>query len=995
MADLNHSSNQANATQSASETGAASPTDKRDNIRRFKAFISYRHVAPDQEYAKWLQSAIETYRLPRSFARAHGLASKVGRIFRDQEELAASTNLSATIEEALQDSDYLIVVCSPAAAASKWVNAEVEFFLKLGRPDQILSLLIDGEPHEAFPEALRDIDAALTAPSDRAQLAQPPEPLAADVRPLQGGSARSRKRTAKLRLIATMLGVRFDDLRQRDQERRMWQVGSLAAIASIIAVLFAVLAFYAKWQGDEAIAQRNNTIARSLAARSQLLLSQRGTLIDTAALLAVEAMKIAPSLEADQAIRKVLNLLPKGVAEMDCGDVVEGVFSSDGKYLATPGSNETKIWDTGTGKLVTIIPKRITSKSFFRPNNNELAILDDGLVTIWNSTDGSLIVKLSEPNVNTIAYSPDGLFLLIVTSDKLTRLIDASDHNVIGEYINQQEMKDAAIKPQGAEIITYNGNQAEVFRSPGPPAQILPENFEDEFYTYSPDGRYLVRAIPGQYILSLMDAQTQQSLLFQDRHWLSTFSGNSKFFAIGSPEWDASVYDLAPCNRAGERWEASAGGVVNKVYTRGRGSCEVTARVHHDDSVTGVELSFDGRLLATTSRDRTVRVWETATGREALRIDEVGKNNVKGVKFNREGTHLSTWGTTGCLTWEATGQRQVAALEHDDAITSVSFSGDGSRVATVEFSRGDSPTARVWTVPDGQEIARLQVSSSSLHSVALDGNGEKLLLDNDSVWQVRSRKKLYNLATHGSGDPSATKTSLSGDWKIGTAVVAPNTVIVYNTLDGQETARKTFSAPIRTLGITLDGCCVAIATTEGKVILWKYMMKEEREVEVSAKVSNLVFDGTGSLLAVVAGEQANMVQIFRLGEEWSTALLIHQETEIKDVAFDPTGHYLATAGDDRTARIWNLDNGAIAAQFVHDADVDSIAFSPDGKYVLSGGGRSDRTARLWLWRPNDLIGAVCSRLAMKGLSEEEWGSYVGQGLVHGEVCPSSAPTGRN
>jgi hypothetical protein len=127
---------------------------------------------------------MEGYRVPRRLARELSLPRRVGRIFRDEEELAASSDLSAGIRRALEASDILIVVCSPRTPGSRWVDAEVEHFRQLGRADHILAFLIEGEPAEAFPVSLGKIRRSEMAPAHPADMAgNPLEALAADVRP--------------------------------------------------------------------------------------------------------------------------------------------------------------------------------------------------------------------------------------------------------------------------------------------------------------------------------------------------------------------------------------------------------------------------------------------------------------------------------------------------------------------------------------------------------------------------------------------------------------------------------------------------------------------------------------------------------------------------------------------------------------------------------------------------------------------------------------------
>src|SRR5579884_1640653 len=111
---------------SGSEIESAAPVEP--GGFRYAAFISYRHVEPDRGWATWLHRALEAYRVPGRLAAERGLPRRVGRVFRDEEELAASADLSAAIQQALAESRFLIVVCSPRTPASQWVNQEVERF---------------------------------------------------------------------------------------------------------------------------------------------------------------------------------------------------------------------------------------------------------------------------------------------------------------------------------------------------------------------------------------------------------------------------------------------------------------------------------------------------------------------------------------------------------------------------------------------------------------------------------------------------------------------------------------------------------------------------------------------------------------------------------------------------------------------------------------------------------------------------------------------------
>jgi len=144
---------------------------------KYAVFISYRHVEPDRRWAVWLHGALESFVIP-SGLRDSPDHRRIGRVFRDEEELAASQHLSADIKAALDRSDWLAVVCSPKAVESQWVNAEVRYFRELDRDNRILALLVDGEPAGSFPPSLHEIRTSFGG----VKALDSDEPLAADVR---------------------------------------------------------------------------------------------------------------------------------------------------------------------------------------------------------------------------------------------------------------------------------------------------------------------------------------------------------------------------------------------------------------------------------------------------------------------------------------------------------------------------------------------------------------------------------------------------------------------------------------------------------------------------------------------------------------------------------------------------------------------------------------------------------------------------------------------
>jgi tetratricopeptide (TPR) repeat protein len=221
---------------------------------KYRAFLSYSHA--DQKWARWLHRALESYRLPGHLTASDGraLPKKLSPIFRDRDELPSAASLSDAVDQALGQSEALIVICSPSAAASRWVNEEIRTFRELGRADRIFCFLVAGEPGAGddgacFPEAL-------IAPGTAAGV--PLEPVAADAR--RGGDGR---KVAMLKIVAGMLGVGFDELRQRESRRRQQRLVAMTAgslLVSTLTILLAVNAVIARNEAQERRAQADNLI---------------------------------------------------------------------------------------------------------------------------------------------------------------------------------------------------------------------------------------------------------------------------------------------------------------------------------------------------------------------------------------------------------------------------------------------------------------------------------------------------------------------------------------------------------------------------------------------------------------------------------------------------------------------------------------------------------------------------------------------------------------
>jgi tetratricopeptide (TPR) repeat protein len=219
--------------------------------QHYFAFLSYSHK--DEADAHWLHSELERFRVPAALVgrlTENGpVPKRLTPIFRDRHELAAADDLGEEIREALNHSRCMIVLCSPAAAKSKWTNAEIDTFKRLNPDGCIIAAVIAGEPlasdipgredEECFPPALVAKYNRRGRPTGRKT-----EPLAADLREGKGG-----RRVGFLKVVAGILGVGLDELVQREQLRRQRRLAGITAgsfVGMLVAGGLAVTAIQAR-----------------------------------------------------------------------------------------------------------------------------------------------------------------------------------------------------------------------------------------------------------------------------------------------------------------------------------------------------------------------------------------------------------------------------------------------------------------------------------------------------------------------------------------------------------------------------------------------------------------------------------------------------------------------------------------------------------------------------------------------------------------------------
>ena len=351
---------------------------------KYKAFISYRHQPFDKKVAEKLVQMLESYRLPKNLS----LQSEKIVIFRDKDELPLSNNLNQDIKNALSDSEFLIVICSPALKESKWCAEEIRYFKEIhsGSTSNIITVLISGAPDESFVEELKHS----VENGENIEV----EPLAADIVAEREKESFRLLKTEYLRILARFYNTGFNKLYQREvkrakKKRWLWTGGILCVLLTIaiITTVFSVQLF-----------KRNKRISRlyseTLAEEADLLW-QNGSFYSAMekSVAALKADKDNGSEKAIYTLSSALDVfnpttfLPQVKIELS-DEILYAEFVNNGKTVLAIDKNAVYLFDADSGSLNRRVPNNELGNGFTLKNHYaKLVYQKKGLIYL-SDTDG-------------------------------------------------------------------------------------------------------------------------------------------------------------------------------------------------------------------------------------------------------------------------------------------------------------------------------------------------------------------------------------------------------------------------------------------------------------------------------------------------------------------------------------------------------------------------------------------------------------------------------
>jgi WD40 repeat protein len=898
-------------------------TDVGPEPYKYWAFVSYSNK--DQKWSEWLHRKIERYRVPSRIATNSTksiLPRRLRPLFRDRDELPTSGDLGAVLKRALDGSRSLIVVCSRAAAASQWVNTEIQTFRDLGRGSRILCLIVDGDP-TATDSAQCCFPPALFVPDRNGVVASP---LGADVRPSGDG-----KTNAFLKICAGLLEIDFDLLKSREVGRRKRRLAALAAtsLALMGAIAFGVLVATTRLAEVQQLALENESRALATRSREEAALS----FSETPLALALQGMPHSVTRPERPVVDGVVAAIKLGLTSNRQRFVLRGHdssvesahFNGAATRALTVSNDSVRLWSTLTGVQLGEVridhDTRILDARFAR-GMGIVVKSDESKIEVIEIESARTVKRLELPSdLGSGAVSPDGRLLALSSGQSIIlHSLDGAGPPV--EFAVGKPVGQMAFSRSGRRLTVTMGDSGAVVDLTTRATSLFAGNHAERIQSieFSPDESRVLTSSDDR-TGRIWDARTGELMYVLKGHRsilrYATFSPDGLRVVTTSADntariWNAQTGQLiailrghgapvfsASFDASGKRLVTGSADFTIREWDGLTGEYIATFR-GHDERVWTVELSSDGRSILSGSNDHTARIWD-ASPKYAVSSLESQEGRIFNAVFTPDGQLVATAGDDGIvrLTRARDGQKVGALGGHTEAVSYLAFSRDGSRLVSTSFDM----TARVWDLRTQTLIAILKGHKDGIQFADFSPDGNRVVT-----------------------------ASIDG------------TAIIWSVPDARQMRLLAHEGPVYSATYDPTGGAIVTASLDGTAGIW--------DARTGARIATLphhdvvsyaTFDATGKLIATTAHD--GIASIWSSAGEHLRDLKGHTD-QVRYAAFNREGTKLITASSDYTARIWQVATGrSLAILSGHDGIVTHAEFSPTGTEIISTS--LDATVRIW------------------------------------------------
>lgn len=976
----------------------------------YDAFISYSQRA-DAALGTVLQNGLQ--RFAKAWYRRRAL-----RIFRDATALAPDAPLSEAIAAAIEQSDYFILLASPEAAASPWVQRELDVRQRQHGVDRLLLVLTGGTLN--WSDAARDFDPENSSALPRSLFgAFDAEPLFIDLREVADTPAAARNDPRIQDAIATLAAVIHqrpkDDLVGEDlvQHRRTLRIAwGAAGLLAVLAIATSLVSVWAIQQRDIAETRERQARAGQLASDASRLLGEQPEELELATLLAIESLRLAPSGNGQRVLAAAARLLPGRVAESFGGQVFELAFSPDKRWLARGDSQMgVMLWDLDTGEIpqlstpAEIVEQLQVRDLAFSRDSKWLAIASGGpAARVYDLPDGEHEWHFEHADtVVTVAFDPAGKRLATGAKDGRLRVWDVATQSLLlDEDMTSEEVRAVSFSPDGSLVgaVATNGpirlfatdNWQEFELEPVEPAEGLA-------LAFSPDGNQFAATRANRAVIwSLDDGRVLNTVEHSDYGGNANMAFDTHIWALlFSP--DSQLLVTSGRDRTTRFWRPGSG--------------EEVMRLTHRTSVENVAFTADGKRAATAGYG-LVQLWSLPGGQEILRMANDGGN---AMALSEDGALIAAGGSQYSVrvmrTASATRARQ---FRHSDDVLAVACHPERPLIATAD----DDHNVQIRDTATGQVLAsanlfgarylefarddRLFIGSQGVFSrLGVSGDLENLVSSdvlefalhrNHVAVRLRSGSVLA-WPTTGEAGPLEIDANAHSDLRFnrdGTLLLTQRlannqaTVHAWDVRTGKESWQVAVESAFgNRLAANSAGDILAVASLNELSLLGTGDGRV-RSLEFDDEIRGLVFVGNGSRLAVLLDRELATYDVENLAQ---TPVRIRQDNTISFAAFNDDRD-LVTTTTGRSVAVWNLASGERLAEWTTGARVSQLCFLAGDDAVVTGD--DDNLATVQPWRTTTLVESACASLT-RNLTAAEWSAYL-PGLAYQATCPDLEPLSR-
>jgi WD40 repeat protein/tRNA A-37 threonylcarbamoyl transferase component Bud32 len=364
----------------------------------------------------------------------------------------------------------------------------------------------------------------------------------------------------------------------------------------------------------------------------------------------------------------------------------------------------------------------------------------------------------------------------------------------------------------------------------------------------------------------------------------------------------------------------------------------------HADEVSGLAFSPDGKRLGSAGRDRTIKIWDAATGQELHSLDQ-HTSWVTGVAFLPDGQRLVSASLDRTVrTWDVATGKELHSFKARASITHMALSPDGQRLALTDYDH----KARVYDAATGEEQFTLQGHIGHVRGVAFSPHGRLLTTAGKDqtirVWDAATGKEEKVLRGH-TGE--VLSVAFSPGEQLLASASADQTIRVWDAATGKEKkVLRGHTDVVTAIAISPDGRRLASASLDHRVKIWEVATGKLLRTLTGhgLGVVYVAFSADGQRLASAGQDQA--IKVWEVAAADEPLILRADAQGVGGIAFSPDHERMASAHGDKSVRLWDVITGKeVGVCKGHSDRVASVAFSPDGQRLASAG--KDQMVRVW------------------------------------------------